>query len=103
MYWKYEAAIKKAESHLGSITSGDGEIFAVRKSLFNPIDTSMINDDAFITFDLIKHKYRVIYEAGAESYEKASQDLIEDFYVKVRMTAGGYQTVVAERSFLFPP
>jgi len=103
LYWKYESAIKKAESQLGSITSGDGEIFAVRKSLFNPIDTSMINDDAFITFDLIKQNYRVIYETSAESYEKASQNLIEDFNVKVRMAAGGYQTVVAEWSFLFPP
>ena len=103
LYWKYEAAIKKAESRLGSITSGDGEIFAVRKSLFNPIDTSMINDDASITFDLVKQNYRVIYEANAESYEKASEDLIDDFNVKVRMTAGGFQTIVAESSFLFPP
>lgn len=103
LYWKYESTIKKAESRIGSITSGDGEIFAVRKSVFNPIDTVLINDDAAITFDIVKQKYRVLYESGAKSFEQASRDLIEDFNVKVRMAAGGYQSIASEWSFLFPP
>jgi len=103
LYWKYESAIKKAESHLGSITSGDGEIFAVRKSLFKPINKNLINDDASITFDIVKSGYRVLYEPEAGSYEDASIDLIDDFHVKVRMTAGGYQTIKHEFNYLFPP
>lgn len=103
LYWKYESAIKKAESALGSITSGDGEIFAVRKLLFRPINTNLINDDAAITFDIVKSGYRVLYEPEAGSYEDASIDLIDDFYVKVRMTAGGYQTIRHEFNYLFPP
>ena len=102
-YWKYESAIKQAESRLGSITSGDGEIFAVRKSLFHPIDTRLINDDAAITFDLVKRGYRVAYEPAAKSFEKASKDLLDDYHVKVRMAAGGFQSIAADRRFLFPP
>ena len=103
LYWKYEAGIKKSESTLGSVTAAEGEILAVRRDLMGPIDPKNINDDAAITFDLVKRGYRVIYEENAISIEQASADLIDDYYVKVRMTAGGFQTIVNEFPFLFPP
>lgn len=103
LYWKYESRIKEAESTLGSITGAEGEILAVRASLFEPLDKKVINDDAEITFNLIKSGYRVIYEKEAKAYEQASHDLLDDFNVKVRMTAGGYQTLSLQRAFLFPP
>ncbi|MBT4195524.1 MAG: glycosyltransferase family 2 protein [Gammaproteobacteria bacterium] len=103
LYWKYESAIKKAESQLGSITASEGEILAVRKSMFKPIDPTLINDDAAITFDLVKSGYRVLYEIDAVAYEQASIDLIDDINVKIRMTSGGFQTISREKKFLFPP
>ncbi len=103
LYWKYESKIKKAESILGSITAAEGEIFAVRASLIDSIDPHKINDDAAITFDLVKRGYRVLYEERAVSMEQASNELTDDFRVKVRMTAGGFQTIVNEFSFLIPP
>ncbi len=103
LYWKYESYIKTAESKLGSITAADGEIVAVRKNLFKPINPELINDDAAITFDIIRSGHRIIYEPEARSYEQASEDLIDDINVKIRMTAGGYQTISHEWKYLFPP
>lgn len=103
LYWKYESKIKKAESHLGSITAAEGEILAVRSSSFNPIDESLINDDAAITFDVVKSGKRILYEENAKAFEEASLDLVDDYHVKVRMTSGGFQTVFREKRFLFPP
>lgn len=103
LYWKYESKIKEAESILGSITGAEGEILAVRSSLYEPIDKNIINDDAAITFSLVKSGYRVIYEKEAKAFEQASYDLLDDFNVKVRMTAGGFQTLSLQRNFLFPP
>jgi len=103
LYWKYESRIKKSESKLGSITAAEGEILAVRKSLYIPIDSIKVNDDAAITFDLIKAGYRVLYEENARSSELASIDLVDDIKVKIRMTFGGFQTMSMERDFLFPP
>ncbi|WP_196138884.1 glycosyltransferase family 2 protein [Aliikangiella sp. G2MR2-5] len=103
LYWKYESQIKKAESKLGSITAAEGEILAVRTKCFNPIDSHKVNDDAAITFDLVKAGYRVLYEENAKSYEQASIDIKDDINVKVRMTFGGYQTIAHEKDFLFPP
>jgi len=103
LYWKYESAIKYAESVLGSITAAEGEILAVRKELFTPINEKLINDDAAITFSIIKAGYRVLYDKNAKSFEQASTNLLDDYHVKVRMTTGGYQTISREFGYLFPP
>lgn len=103
LYWKYESAIKEAESRLDSITTADGEIFAIRRSLYQSIDESVINDDAEITLDLIRKGYRVLYERRALSFEHASIRIEDDFHVKVRMVSGGFQTIARYWAFLLPP
>lgn len=103
LYWRYESAIKLAESRLGTITNGDGEIFAIRRALYEPMDESVINDDAELTLQLVQKGYRVLYEPGAQSHEFASIEIADDFFVKVRMVAGGFQTVMRHAGFLLPP
>lgn len=103
LYWRYESAIKQAESDLGSITGADGEIFAMRKSLYRTIDPRVINDDAELTLSLIGQGYRVLYETAAKSFEYASISITDDFFVKVRMVAGGYQTIARHWRAFFPP
>lgn len=103
LYWKYESAIKKAESDLGSITAADGEITAIRRELFEPIDESIINDDAAITFSVVRNGSRFLYDEEAISREYASVSLIDDYFVKVRMVAGGFQTLFRYHSDIWPP
>lgn len=100
LYWKYESAIKLAESRLGSITTADGEIFAVRRELYRPIDERQINDDTAITFELVQQGYCVLYEPAARSWEHASITIEDDFHVKVRMVCGGFQTIARYWRFL---
>lgn len=103
LYWKYESAIKEAESRLGSITTADGEIFAMRRGLYEPVDERVINDDAELTLLLVRKGYQVLYERRARSREHASIRIEDDFHVKVRMVSGGFQTVARHRAFLLPP
>ena len=103
LYWKYESAIKTAEGRLRSITTADGEIFAMRRALYRAVDESTINDDAQITIDIVRQGFRVIYEPAAESHEYASITIRDDFFVKVRMVAGGFQTVARNWRFLLVP
>jgi cellulose synthase/poly-beta-1,6-N-acetylglucosamine synthase-like glycosyltransferase len=102
LYWRYESAVKVAESRLGSINTADGEIFAVRRELYRPVPEHIINDDAQITLDLVEQGYRVLYETEAHSWEYASLHIRDDFHVKVRMVAGGYQTMAENAAALFP-
>ena len=103
LYWRYESAIKQAESTINSIVAADGEIFAMRRELYRPIDETIINDDAAITFNIIRFGYRILYEREAVSREYASITIADDFYVKVRMVAGGFQTMAFFARDLFPP
>lgn len=102
LYWIYESALKQAESHLGSIATADGEIFALRKRLFKPVSEKLINDDLVITLNLIQQNYRVIYDQSAITEEEASLSLKDDFNVKSRMVYGGLQIIALYFSVLNP-
>lgn len=102
LYWIYESALKQAESHLGSIATADGEIFALRKRLFKPVNDKLINDDLVITLNLIQQNYRVVYDQSAITEEEASLNLKDDFNVKSRMVYGGLQVIALYFSVLNP-
>ncbi len=102
LFWRYESVIKVAESRLGTINNADGEIFALRRALYREVPEHIINDDAEITLDLIEQGRRILYEPAAHSSEYASIHIRDDFFVKVRMVAGGYQTLAENFGALFP-
>jgi biofilm PGA synthesis N-glycosyltransferase PgaC len=102
LYWKYESALKQAESNLGSIPTADGEIFALRKELYQAIDPQIINDDMAITLNVLAKKKRVIYDQEAITEEEASITLKDDFNVKSRMVYGGIQILSLYSSALNP-
>ncbi len=90
-YWSFESRLKQRESLLGSISTLDGEICAVRKNLYRPLRSEVINDDMALTLEVARAGFRVVYEPSAISEEVASIRLEEDARVKARMVAGGYQ------------
>lgn len=102
LYWHYESALKQAESHLGSIPTADGEIFALRRSLYQTVPTALINDDLVITFNIIEQGKRVIYDKEAITEEEASISLKDDFNVKSRMVYGGIQIISLYKKLLNP-
>ncbi|XGC79498.1 glycosyltransferase family 2 protein [Bdellovibrio bacteriovorus] len=102
LYWHYESALKQAESHLGSIPTADGEIFALKRSLYSQVPAEFINDDLVITFNILEQGKRVIYDQEAITEEQASITLKDDFNVKSRMVYGGIQVIAAYKKLLFP-
>jgi poly-beta-1,6-N-acetyl-D-glucosamine synthase len=100
--WLYESRLKEAESKLGSIPTADGEIFAMRRSLYEEIDSTVINDDTAITLNIIKNKKRVIYDREAITVEEASLSFNDDFNVKSRMVLGGFQMLALYPKELSP-
>ena len=101
LYWRYESKIKLAESRLGGTVTADGEIFALRREDYRPIPPSVINDDMYLTFRLVEAGKRVVYEPAAVAVEEASMTIREDFNTKVRMIAGGMQSIRSEWRTIF--
>jgi cellulose synthase/poly-beta-1,6-N-acetylglucosamine synthase-like glycosyltransferase len=91
LYWKYESFIKAQEARWHSCTAVTGEIFAVRTALYAHIPAKIINDDFYTMLSLLIRGYRVLYDAGALSFEKVSQTAGGERERRARMTAGIYQ------------
>ena len=102
-YWQYESFVKSCESQIGSIATADGEIFAIRRSLFSPLPEDIIHDDMALTLDVIQKGYRVVYEPAAVSSELASKNAQDEYQIKIRLAAGGYQILYRFHALFFPP
>ncbi|KWT82978.1 glycosyltransferase [Candidatus Magnetominusculus xianensis] len=65
-YVNFDTAIKQIESLSGSISSNDGKLFAIRKSLFKTVPPS-VTDDLFLNLAVVSQGFRFVYEHGAEA------------------------------------
>src|SRR6185503_17950737 len=81
-YWRYELALKKLESALGSLVGGDGAIYAIRKSLYRKLDQADLSD--FVNpLQIVQQGYRNVYEPEAVCYERGAEGFAAEFRRKV--------------------
>jgi biofilm PGA synthesis N-glycosyltransferase PgaC len=92
-YWKYESALKQLDSRLHSVAGAAGELLSVRKSLYEPIEESIILDDFVLSFRVCMKGYSVKYEPEAVATENPSLDLKEEKKRKLRISAGAFQAM----------
>ncbi|PWV55792.1 glycosyltransferase family 2 protein [Chitinophaga sp. S165] len=93
MYWKYESLLKKWDAELYSVMGAAGELFAVRTSLYEDIPADTILDDFMISFGINKKGYKVAYAPDAYAQETPSASLEDEYKRKVRISAGGFQSM----------
>jgi len=91
LYYRYERWAQHAESHIGSMVSVDGALYAIRRRLFMPPAPDTILDDMAIPMGVIRAGYRVVFEPNARAYEQGAANAREEFARKVRVTAGAAQ------------
>jgi cellulose synthase/poly-beta-1,6-N-acetylglucosamine synthase-like glycosyltransferase len=94
IYWQYESLVKKWEYRLNSVIGAAGELFAIRKSLYNSPGPNSIIEDFVITMQIAMKGYRVAYEPDAKAYERSSTNIPQEAKRKVRIAAGGVQAMV---------
>jgi len=93
LYWKYESALKKADSEFYSVVGAAGELFSLRKHLFEMLPHNVILDDFVLSLKVAEKGYRVLYEPGAYAMELPSFSLQDEKKRKVRIAAGGFQAI----------
>ncbi len=84
VYWRYEMAVRAMESKLGSITAGNGAIYATRRSSYIVVDPIM-GHDLSLPFNIVKRKLRAVYVPSARASEKMVPSLAGEFARKRRM------------------
>ncbi|WP_436490014.1 glycosyltransferase family 2 protein [Chitinophaga sp. ARDCPP14] len=93
MYWKYESLLKKWDAELYSVMGAAGELIAIRTALYEQPQEDTILDDFMISFKINMKGYRVMYEPAAYAMETSSASLQEEYKRKVRISAGGFQSM----------
>jgi cellulose synthase/poly-beta-1,6-N-acetylglucosamine synthase-like glycosyltransferase len=84
VYWRYEMAVRDAESRLGSVTGGNGSIYAVRRSDYVEVDPRFGHDLSF-PYLMVQRGRRAVYEPGAHAFEAPTPTNEAEYRRKVRM------------------
>jgi cellulose synthase/poly-beta-1,6-N-acetylglucosamine synthase-like glycosyltransferase len=95
-YWRYEMALREAESGLAGVTAGNGAIYAVRRDAYIPLPPSG-SHDLSLPFRLAKRGLRSLYVPWASAEEKLVPTPEGEFARKRRMMVGLWDIVVGER------
>ena len=84
LYWRYELAQRLAESRLGSITGGNGSIYAVRRTDYVEVDPKWGHDLSF-PYRMVQAGRRAVYEPAARAFERPTPSNETEYRRKVRM------------------
>ncbi len=94
LYWKYESQLKKWDAELYSVVGAAGELFAIRTELWQEVEKDTLLDDFMISLRVAMNGYTIQYNPEAYAIESASANVKEELKRKVRISAGGIQSVV---------
>jgi cellulose synthase/poly-beta-1,6-N-acetylglucosamine synthase-like glycosyltransferase len=100
LYWKYESTLKKWDAELYSVVGAAGELFAIRTELWQEVEKDTLLDDFIISLRVAMSGYTIQYNPNAYAIETASANVKEELKRKIRISAGGIQSVVRLRPLL---
>ena len=102
MYWKYESTLKALDARLYSAVGAAGELFAVRRELFEAMPADTLLDDFILSLRIVMQGHTIAYCANAYAMESGSANMREEEKRKVRIAAGGLQSIWRLRPLLNP-
>lgn len=102
IYWKYESKLKAWDSELYSVVGAAGELFSIRRDLYEPVPSNSVLDDFMISMRIAAKGYKIVYEPEAYAMEQSSANITEELKRKVRIAAGGIQSIIWLKALLNP-
>ncbi len=102
LYWKYESALKRMDSELYSVVGAAGELFSIRTDLFEEPPADSLIEDFYLSLKIAARGFRFAYEPEAYAVETASISVKEEWKRKVRISAGGFQSMSRLMNLLNP-
>ena len=101
-YWTYESKLKEWDSRLYSAVGAAGELFAIRTSLFEKMPEDTLLDDFILSMRIAQKGYKIAYCKSAYALEKGSADIQNEEKRKIRIAAGGLQSIKRLGNLLIP-
>jgi cellulose synthase/poly-beta-1,6-N-acetylglucosamine synthase-like glycosyltransferase len=96
VYWRYELVTRDGESRLGSITAGNGAIYALRRSDYVEVDPRF-GHDLSLPYLMVQQGRRAVYEPLALASERPTPTNESEYRRKVRMFEHSWLIVLRGR------
>jgi cellulose synthase/poly-beta-1,6-N-acetylglucosamine synthase-like glycosyltransferase len=96
IYWRYELVTRAGESSLGSVTAGNGAIYALRRSDYVEVDPRF-GHDLSLPYLMVQHGRRAVYEREALAFERPTPTNESEYRRKVRMFEHSWLIVLRGR------
>jgi cellulose synthase/poly-beta-1,6-N-acetylglucosamine synthase-like glycosyltransferase len=96
IYWRYELVTRDGESRLGSVTAGNGAIYALRRSDYVEVDPRF-GHDLSLPYLMVQHGRRAVYEPQALAFERPTPTNESEYRRKVRMFEHSWLIVLRGR------
>lgn len=93
IYWKYESFLKRLDSEFHSAVGAAGELVAFRTNLYEELPEDTILDDFMQSMLIASKGYKIVYEPEAYAMETGSASISEEMKRKIRISAGGWQSI----------
>jgi len=89
LYWRLEEFTKRLESETGSVVGADGSLFAIRRTLHQPVPETII-DDMYVSLTILCAGYRVVSAGDVLSFERAATSARDEFRRKIRIACQAF-------------
>jgi cellulose synthase/poly-beta-1,6-N-acetylglucosamine synthase-like glycosyltransferase len=102
LYWRYEKWLRRVESDIWSTLGATGAIYALRRSMWQPLPADTLLDDVLAPMRVVLAGQRTVFEPRARAFDCASPSAAVEQRRKVRTLAGNYQILALEPLLLLP-
>jgi cellulose synthase/poly-beta-1,6-N-acetylglucosamine synthase-like glycosyltransferase len=96
VYWRYELVTREGESRLGSVTAGNGAVYALRRSEYAEVDPRF-GHDLSLPYLMVQRGRRAVYDPEALAIERPTPTNESDYRRKVRMFEDAWLIVLRGR------
>ncbi len=91
-YWKYELAVREAESALGTLIVSTGWLYAYRRELYRPIPAGVMADDLWIPLSVLLRGKRSVHDREVKALSEPTDPELE-VQRRKRVISGGFDVV----------
>lgn len=101
LYWRYECAIKRAQTYMGSLTGSLGCMSAFRRAYYTSLPANII-EDFTEPLMFVQKGFRVVFEEEAVCYEETTTKTQSEWQMRVRVIRGGMTGMLYAKKILNP-
>ena len=100
-YMRYENALRRYESAIGSVVGVDGAVDAIRRSLYRPMRSDQL-PDFVMPLSVVEQGYRVVYVPEAVLEEETLTNESAEYRMRVRVALRALWALWDKRALLNP-